>query len=103
MAGGETTATSMAAITYYVLKSPASHAKPKQKVRSRFKSFEEIDITSSLQLRYLQAVLKEGMRIFPASTQGLPRTSPGVSVDGIFVLIGVSTLPFLMRCRTAIT
>ena len=90
MAGGETTATSMAAITYHLLKSPASHAKLKHEVRARFRSFEDIDIASALQLKYLQAVLKEGMRIFPASTQGLPRTSPGVEVDGVWVPSGVS-------------
>lgn len=50
---------------------------------------EEIDISSALQLQYLQAVIKEGMRIFPASSQGVPRTSPGITVDGLWVPSGV--------------
>ena len=50
---------------------------------------EEIDISSALQLPYLQAVIKEGMRIFPASSQGVPRTSPGILVDGVWVPPGV--------------
>ena len=51
---------------------------------------EEIDVSSALQLTYLQAVIKEGMRIFPASSQGVPRTSPGITVDGFWVPSGVS-------------
>jgi cytochrome P450 len=90
IAGGETTATTMAAITYYLLKSPSSHEKVKQEVRSRFNAMKEIDITSSGQLPYLQAVIKEGMRILPANSQGLPRRSPGIEVDGHFVPDGVS-------------
>ena len=50
---------------------------------------EEIDVSSALQLQYLQAVIKEGMRIFPASSQGVPRTSPGITVDGFWVPSGV--------------
>ncbi|KAI0483447.1 cytochrome P450 [Xylaria cf. heliscus] len=85
IAGGETTATSMTAITYYLLRSPSSHDKLKREVRSRFNSIGEIDITNSGQLPYLQAVIKEGMRILPANSQGLPRRSPGIEVDGNFV------------------
>ncbi|KAK7749837.1 hypothetical protein SLS53_000418 [Cytospora paraplurivora] len=51
----------------------------------RFKRLEDIDITTTGQLPYLQAVIKEGLRIFPANSQGLPRRSPGMVVDGHFV------------------
>ncbi|RYO91163.1 hypothetical protein DL766_000129 [Monosporascus sp. MC13-8B] len=85
IAGGETTATSMTAITYYLLKSSSSHEKLKREIRSRFNSVEEIDITKSGQMPFLQAVIKEGMRILPANSQGLPRRSPGIEVDGHFV------------------
>lgn len=89
IAGGETTATSLAAITFNFLKSHRSHQLLKDEVRARYKSMEEIDISSALQLPYLQAVIKEGMRIFPASSQGVPRTSPGITVDGVWVPPGV--------------
>ncbi|KEY73212.1 hypothetical protein S7711_04176 [Stachybotrys chartarum IBT 7711] len=85
MAGGETTSTSMAAITFYLLTSPASHKKLKEEVRNRYQMLQDIDITSTAQLPYLQAVIKEGMRIFPAGPQGLPRKSTGMTVDGNFV------------------
>ncbi|KFA76891.1 hypothetical protein S40288_09298 [Stachybotrys chartarum IBT 40288] len=85
MAGGETTSTSMAAITFYLLTSPAWHKKLKEEVRNRYQMLQDIDITSTAQLPYLQAVIKEGMRIFPVGPQGLPRKSTGMTVDGNFV------------------
>lgn len=97
MAGGETTSTSMAAITFYLLKSPSSYLKLQEEVRQRYKSLEEIDITSTSQLPYLQAVIKEGMRMFPAGPQGLPRRSTGMVVDGQFVPEGVGSSPPLIR------
>lgn len=61
----------------------------RKEIRSRYKSVEEIDISSALQLPYLQAVIKEGLRLFPASSQGVPRISPGLEVDGFWVPSGV--------------
>lgn len=94
MAGGETTSTSMAAITFYLLKSPECYQKLKNEVRGRYKSLHEIDIASTAQLPYLQAVIKEGMRIFPAGPQGLPRRSTGMMVEGHHVPAGVSAFAF---------
>ncbi|KAI1434149.1 cytochrome P450 [Xylaria sp. CBS 124048] len=85
MAGGETTSTAMAAITFYLLKSPASYEKLTEEIRGRYTRFEEIDVLSTSQLPYLQAVIKEGMRVYVPGPQGLPRKSPGMTVDGHFV------------------
>lgn len=89
MAGGETTSTAMAAITFYLLKSPCSYKKLTKEIRERYGNLDEIDILSTGQLPYLQAVLKEGMRMYVPGPQGLPRTSPGMTVDGHFVPAGV--------------
>ncbi|KAI1081392.1 cytochrome P450 [Whalleya microplaca] len=88
VAGGETTSTAMAAITYYLIKSPTSHEKLKNEVRRRYKSLQEIDIMSTAHLPYLQAVIKEGLRIFPPAPGGMPRVSPGMTVDGYYVPAG---------------
>jgi cytochrome P450 len=80
----------MAAVTYYVVKNAEPHAKLKEELRSRFKSLVDIDITSTGQLPYLQAVIKDTLRIFSTSPQGLPHRSPGIEVDGHFVPEGVS-------------
>ena len=82
----------MAAMTYYLLKSHESHEKLKQEIRTRYKTLDEINIASTSQLPYLQAVIKEGLRIFPANSQGLPRRSPGISIDGTWVPDGVRSL-----------
>ncbi|KAJ5156103.1 cytochrome P450 [Penicillium capsulatum] len=85
MAGGETSGSAMASIIYFILKNPTVHRKLNDEVRSAYTSFDDINISSTTQLEYLMAVLKEGMRIFPTAPQGTPRISPGVEVEGHFV------------------
>ncbi len=55
----------------------------------RYKSYDEINSASALQLPYLQAVISEGLRIYPPGSQGFPRESPGVMIDGQWVPKGV--------------
>lgn len=66
--------------------------KLQDEVRSAFKSYDEIDGTSTVSLKYLHAVALEGMRIYPPLPLGLPRIVPtgGDTVDGYFIPEGVS-------------
>jgi len=63
----------------------------RKEIRSTFKSYNEIDATSTAPLKYLQAVVLEGMRIYPPLPLGLPRVVPagGDTVDGYFLPGGV--------------
>ena len=90
MAGGETSGSAMASIIYFLLKTPEAHQKLNEEVRSAYSGYDDIDVASTMQLEYLMAVLKEGMRIFPTAPQGTPRVSPGVMVERHFVPKGVS-------------
>ena len=90
IAGGETTAHSLSSAVYYLLKTPAVLETLKSEVRTRFKSYEEIDSTAASQLQYLQAVIHEALRIHPSGAQGFPRISPGVAIDGHYIPAGVS-------------
>lgn len=56
-----------------------------------FRSYDEIDATSTAPLKYLHAVTLEGLRIFPPLPLALPRIVPqgGDTVDGHFVPGGV--------------
>lgn len=81
----------MAAVTYYLCKTPESLRKLQKEIRGRYRSYEEINAASALQLPYLQAVINEGLRIYPPGAQGFPRRSPGAMVDGHWVPEGVST------------
>jgi cytochrome P450 len=90
IAGGETTATTLAAVMFYLLKSPKAMDKLKAEIRSRFTTYDEIDSTSALQLPYLQATINEALRIHPSGAHGHPRISPGTQIDGHWIPKGVS-------------
>lgn len=90
IAGGETIASFFAASTYYLCKNPASLSQLQHEIRSKFHGREEINATAAGQLPYLQAVIQEGLRIFPPGSQGFPRISPGVEIDGNWVPPSVS-------------
>ncbi|ESZ91765.1 cytochrome P450 monooxygenase [Sclerotinia borealis F-4128] len=84
LAGSETTATLLSAVTYYLLAPGNEHILKKlvKEVRTTFKSEEEIDMVSVNKLRYQLAVLDETMRIHPPAPFGSPRVVPG---DGQWV------------------
>lgn len=94
IAGGETVSTFLAATTYHLLStSLQSQTSPYTKlcteIRTRYSSLSEINAQSALQLPYLQAVINEGLRIYPPGSQGFPRVSPGQTIDGYWVPKGV--------------
>ncbi|TRX98022.1 hypothetical protein FHL15_001232 [Xylaria flabelliformis] len=98
IAGSETTATALATITYYLQTTPEVYRKLQNEVRTSFKSYEEIQGNSTQRLKYMKAVIAEGMRIYPPLPFALPRVVPagGDVVDGHFLPANtiVSTHPF---------
>lgn len=64
----------------------------RQEIRSTFKSYDEINGTSTQSLKYLNAVALEAMRIYPPLPFALPRVVPlgGDTVEGHFLPEGVS-------------
>src|ERR1700744_4796500 len=85
VAGSETTATALSGITYYLCRTPQAYDKLAAEVRSAFTDFDEINGRSTDNLVYLKAVIDEGLRLYPPIAAGLPRVSPGETVDGYFV------------------
>ncbi|KAL3300186.1 Cytochrome P450 [Colletotrichum asianum] len=85
IAGGETVATFLAAVTFFLLKNPATYLKLQHEIRSNYSSLNEITAMSAQQLPYLQAVISEGLRMYPPGSQGFPRTCPGSTIDGHWV------------------
>ncbi|KAF7671803.1 hypothetical protein GT037_010026 [Alternaria burnsii] len=98
IAGSETTATALACITYHLLKFPEIGLRLQTEVREAFNFYQEINGTSTTSLLYLNAVILEGMRVYPPLPFPLPRVVPqgGDVVDGHFIPEGtiVSTNPF---------
>ncbi|KAI1293198.1 benzoate 4-monooxygenase cytochrome P450 [Xylaria venustula] len=87
IAGSETTATALAAITYYLQRTPTILQKLEDEVLEAFKTYDEIQGRSTQHLKYLKAVISEGLRIFPPVPFALPRVVPsgGDTVDGYFL------------------
>ncbi|GFN19721.1 cytochrome P450 [Aspergillus tubingensis] len=77
VAGSETSATSLAAVTFYLLKNPEKMRKLRQEIETAFSMEEEISIQSVAGLKYLTACLEEGWRLYPPIPSGLPRQVPG--------------------------
>ncbi|KAH8660701.1 benzoate 4-monooxygenase cytochrome P450 [Tricladium varicosporioides] len=105
IAGSETTATALACVTYYLQRNPDALQKLRQEIRTSFSAYEEVTANSTVSLKYLNAVLLEGMRMYPPLPFALPRVVPqgGDTVDGHFLPGGtvVSTNPFAASMCTA--
>ncbi|OLN96965.1 Isotrichodermin C-15 hydroxylase 18 [Colletotrichum chlorophyti] len=89
MAGSETTATALTATIFYLLHNASSLQRLAHEVRTSFESSEEITGNSVAGLEYLNSVIEEGLRLFPPLAIGLPRESPGATVDGRYIPKGV--------------
>ena len=95
IAGSETTATTVACMTYYILQNPDIMDRLQTEIRNAFTRYEEIDAASTTSLPYLRAVAQEAMRVYPPLPLALPRVVPagGSTVDGHYVPGGVRELP----------
>ncbi|KAL6915492.1 hypothetical protein FSST1_006987 [Fusarium sambucinum] len=85
IAGGETVATFLAGVTYFLLKTPKAYQKLRAEIRGRYASGDAITTMSTAQLPYLQAVISEGLRIYPPGSQGFPRICSGASIGGFWI------------------
>jgi cytochrome P450 len=93
MAGAVTTATFLAGVTYYLGKNQSALFKLQQELRSRFSSLAEMNSKALMECDYLNAVVEEGLRIYPPAGAGhLSRIVPkgGCEIDGFWVPEGVS-------------
>ena len=82
VAGGETTAATLTAVIYYLCKHPAVLNRLRAELDSWAADHPKrdqnaiISYSEARSLHYLQAVLKETMRLFPANGKGLTRIVP---------------------------
>ncbi|KAI0179440.1 cytochrome P450 [Hypoxylon sp. FL1284] len=85
IAGGETVATFLSAVTYHLVNNPSTLQKLATAIRDEFATYDSITSRQAQQIPYLQAVISEGLRIYPPGSQGFPRISPGATIDGHWV------------------
>lgn len=88
IAGSETTASALAAMTFWLLKNPTCLQKLQDEVRSAFASPEEITGDAAARCEYLHGVIEEGLRLSPPLATALPRDCPGAVIDGHYVPAG---------------
>ncbi|KAI1750503.1 cytochrome P450 [Xylaria castorea] len=72
-AGTETTASLLTGTTYYLMKNPDKMKILTDEIRRRFKSNEEMTFEALGQLEYLNACLREGLRVYPSIPTAIPR------------------------------
>ncbi|KEQ90216.1 hypothetical protein AUEXF2481DRAFT_48845 [Aureobasidium subglaciale EXF-2481] len=90
IAGSDTTATALATIIYYLTRYPQQLDRLCCEIREAFPDQKKMTDVELQSLPYLSAVIEEGLRIFPPTAFGLPRISPGATVDSHFVPPGVT-------------
>ena len=91
-AGSETTATTLSACTYYLLRNPQVLRRLKEEIRGSFESEQDITVAAANKLPYLLAVLTETLRIHAPAPISFPRfvTPGGATINGRWVPGGVS-------------
>lgn len=77
-------------ISYYLCENPSVLKNLTNEIRGAFSDPKAIDGDSTQSLRYLFAVIEEGLRLYPPIAGGLSRDSPGAMVDGHYVPKGTS-------------
>ena len=84
LGGSETSATTLSGATYLLLKHPEVMKKLVHEIRTTFASDAEMTFASVSHLSYVDAVLEETMRIYPA----VPTISPRIAPKGGAVACG---------------
>ncbi|KAJ5860638.1 uncharacterized protein N7529_007948 [Penicillium soppii] len=77
IAGSETTATLLSGITYWLLRTPHAMEEITRETRSAMKSEHDITISSTANLPYMLACLKEALRMYPPAPSGQQRMTLG--------------------------
>jgi hypothetical protein len=77
-------------LIFFLLKEPEAHATLVEEVRTAFADSKDINMDTVGNLKYLQGCVQEGLRLHQETVDGLPRVSPGATVDGKFIPRGVS-------------
>ncbi|KAI8942932.1 hypothetical protein NX059_000970 [Plenodomus lindquistii] len=85
IAGSETTATALSGMTYWITTNPQALKRVQEEVRAAFSTEEEITMVSTGQLKYLNACIEEGLRMYPPVVEMPPRISPGEYVNGHYI------------------
>jgi cytochrome P450 len=87
IAGSDTTAATIRATLLYIISNPRVYNKLQLEIESVPVSEAIIASSTARELPYLQAIIKEGIRIWPGSTIPVPKVVPpeGDTFNGVFI------------------
>lgn len=96
VAGSDTTSITLSAILYYILRDPVVLGQLREEINEatrQGKLSEHVTFQQSQDMPYLQAVIKETLRMHPATGLPLERVVPagGTTIEGYFLPAGVSS------------
>ncbi|KAI0378985.1 isotrichodermin C-15 hydroxylase [Hypomontagnella monticulosa] len=74
---------------FFLLKNPDTYKALVDEIRNTFKDYDDITADALVELKYLNAVIHETLRVHVTTITGLPRKSPGATVAGVWVPKGV--------------
>lgn len=99
------TATFLAGLCYFLAHNPPVYQRLQDEVRTAFLSSQDMTLAKLAQLTYLQAVVREGLRMFPPAADIFPRIIPkgGETIFGQYLPEGVSLATPLQSGYSAIT
>lgn len=94
--GSETTSTFFTGTTWLLLKNPSKYKTLVEEIRTTFQSSDEITIMKTAGMKYLHAVIEEGLRVYPPVPSNMPRVVPdeGAMICGEWVPGGVCHVYF---------
>lgn len=81
---------------HYLLENPHTYNRLKAEIRGKFSRYDQINNEALQSLPYLHAVIEETLRLHTNGAFGLPRISPGDTVDGHYIAKGVRIPAFTM-------
>lgn len=89
---GDTTASSVVAVLYYLMKNPAVTTKLREELATASLSKPVPEFSQVSKLPYLHAVIREAARLAPTSTWPIERRVPagGVTIAGMYIPAGTS-------------
>ncbi|KAI0130193.1 cytochrome P450 [Xylariales sp. AK1849] len=90
VAGTETTATNLSGLVYHLCRNPRVYEKLVNEIRTVFRTSDEISVGPLGEMQYLNAVLREGLRIYIPGGGGMTRIVPpeGAEICGEYVTGG---------------
>lgn len=92
VAGSETSATLLSGCIFYLCTAPHVMSRLGAEIRSNFKQDSDMTFRAVEELKYMNAVIEESLRIYPPFVTSLSRLVPqgGAAVDGHFLPEDVS-------------